>query len=113
LTRVQPETAIERTLLDASQFTLVQDLILYRPDGTSGDPYRDMIALADGRIVRLQPSQPVENGASASPSSSAGPSAIVDFITGFDRPVAMAAGLDGSLYVLDTGRDVIYRITPE
>jgi hypothetical protein len=113
LTRLQPDTAIERTLLDASQFTLVQDLILYRPDGTSGDPYRDMIALADGRIVRLQPSRPVENGASASPSTSTGPSAIVDFITGFGRPTAMAAGLDGSLYVLDTGRDVIYRITPE
>jgi hypothetical protein len=103
-----PATAHERTLLDASQFNTVRDILLYRPDGTSGNPYRDMLALADRSIVRLQPSRPD----SASPSAGTGPAAIVDFITGFDRPTAMASGLDGSLYVLDTGRNVIYQITP-
>ncbi|HEX5165498.1 MAG TPA: hypothetical protein VFV93_08895 [Thermomicrobiales bacterium] len=109
LVQYLPETSGERTLLDASQFASVRDVLLYRPDGTSGNPYRDMLALADGRIVRLQPSRPD----SASPSAGTGPAAIVDFITGFDRPTAMVSGLDGSLYVLDTGRDVIYQIKPD
>jgi hypothetical protein len=108
LVQYLPETAGERTLLDASQFASVRDILLYRPDGTSGTPYRDMLALADGRIVRLQPSRPD----SASPSAGTGPAAIVDFITGFDRPTAMVSGLDGSLYVLDTGRNAIYQIKP-
>lgn len=112
LTQYAIEIATERMLLDASQFSAVRDLTLYRPDGTSGDPYRDMIALADGRIVRLQPSRPAERTNGSTPQGSASPSAIVDFITGFERPTAMAAGLDGSLYVLDTGTAVIYQITP-
>ena len=112
LTQYQPGTGAERVLLDASQFSTVRDLVLYRPDGTSGDPYRDMLALADGRIVRLQPSRPNDRSSVASPSTATGPAAIVDFITGFDRPTAMASGLDGSLYVLDTGRGVVYQIKP-
>ena len=71
-----------------------------------------MLALADGRIVRLQPARPAGRDGLASPSTTASPAAIVDFITGFDRPIAMAAALDGSLYVLDAGRGVIYQITP-
>jgi hypothetical protein len=116
LTQYLPEPDTERVLLDAGQFSTVRDLVLYRPDGTSGDPYRDMLALADGRIVRLQPSRPAEERSGvATPSTAStatGPAAIVDFITGFDRPTAMAAGLDGSLYVLDSGRGVIYQIKP-
>jgi hypothetical protein len=120
LTQYLPETGAGRVLLDASQFSTVRDLTLYRPDGTSGDPFRDMLALADGRIVRLQPSRPDERPGIATPATGSGtagsgttsPAAIVDFITGFGRPTAMATGLDGSLYVLDTGRGVIYQIRP-
>jgi hypothetical protein len=120
LTQYLPETGTERVLLDASQFSTVRDLVLYRPDGTTGDPYRDMLALADGRIVRLQPSRPDDRPSVATPasgsgsagSSTTGPAAIVDFITGFDRPTAMAAGLDGSLFVLDADRGIIYQIRP-
>lgn len=114
LTQYLPETGAERVLLDAGQFSTIRDLVLYRPDGTSGDPYRDMLALADGRIVRFQPSRPDDRPGIATPSAGAttSPAAIVDFITGFGRPTAMAAGLDGSLYVLDTGRGVIYQIRP-
>ena len=112
LVQFLPETASERRLLDASQFSTVRDLILYRPDGTSGDPYRDMLALADGRIVRLQPSRPDDRPGIATPSTATGPAAIVDFITGFDNPTALASSLDGSLYVLDSGRGLIYQIRP-
>ncbi len=115
LTQYLPESGTERILLDASQFSTIRDLVLYRPDGTSGDPYQDMLALADSRIVRLQPSRPDDRPGVATPSSgssASGPAAIVDFITGFDRPTAMASSLDGSLYVLDTGRGVIYQIRP-
>lgn len=112
LVQYQPDTGIQRSRLDASQFTTIRDLTLYRQDGTIGDPYRDMLALADGRIVRLQPSRPDDRAGIATPSTGDGPTAIVDFITGFDRPTAMASGLDGSLYVLDTGRGVIYQIRP-
>jgi hypothetical protein len=113
ITRFVPDTENELTMLDAAQFSSVHDLVLYRPDGTSGDPYRDMLALADGRIVRLQPSRPDERPSIVTPSTTSGPAAIVDFITDFDRPTAMAAGLDGSLYVLDSGRGVIYQIGPK
>jgi hypothetical protein len=79
--------------------TGLRDLLLYRPDGTNGDPYEDMLALVaddadSGRIVRLRKGT------------------IVDFITGFDRPTAMASGLDGCLYVVDAGSGVLYKITP-
>ena len=112
LVQYLPETATGRALLDASQFSAIRDLVLYRPDGTSGDPYRDMLALADGRIVRLQPARPEDRPGVATPETGAGPTAIVDFITGFDRPTALASGLDGSLYVLDTARGIIYQIRP-
>ncbi|MDQ3548535.1 MAG: hypothetical protein M3439_06905 [Chloroflexota bacterium] len=112
LVQYLPETATERALLNASQFSAIRDLVLYRPDGTSGDPYRDMLALADDRIVRLQPSRPDDRPGIATPETGAGPTAIVDFITGFDRPTALASGLDGSLYVLDSGRGIIYQIRP-
>ena len=67
---------------------------------------------ADGRIVRLQPSRPDDRPGIATPSTGSSPAAIVDFITGFDRPTAMVSGLDGSLYVLDSGRGIIYQIRP-
>ncbi len=106
------EAATQRPLLDASRFSSIRDLVLYRPDGTSGDPFRDMLALADGRIVRFQPSRPSDQAGTPTASTPTGPAAIVDFITGFDRPIAMTSGLDGSLYVLDSGRGVVYRIRP-
>lgn len=112
LVQYLPASGIQRSLLDASRFRTVRDLTLYRPDGAIGDPYRDMLALADGRIVRLQPSRPDDRPGVATPSTGDGPAAIVDFITGFDRPTAMTSGLDGSLYVLDSGRGVIYQIRP-
>lgn len=37
---------------------------------------------------------------------------VRDFGTGFDDPVALAAGSDGMLYVSDAGRGVIYWIGP-
>lgn len=88
----------------------IRDLILYRPDGAIGDPMHDMLALVrdaeGGRIVRLRPAS------SRTPTATTLSGAIVDFITGFSDPVAAVAGLDGSLYVADDGRGVLYRITP-
>jgi hypothetical protein len=82
-----------------------RELLLYRPDGANGEPTRDLLALvADdgGRIVRVDPAA----------GDSAGPSTVADFISGFDDPVAVAAGLDGALYVVDAGAGRLYVITP-
>ncbi|MGH9176343.1 MAG: hypothetical protein ACRD1H_18385, partial [Vicinamibacterales bacterium] len=112
LARRAEDERTQRALLDASSLGAVHDLILYRRDGTSGDPYSDMLALAGDRIVRLQPPRPKESPGLATPQPSTSPGAIVDFISGFDSPTALATGLDGSLYVLDTGRGVVYQIKP-
>lgn len=118
LVQHDPATGAAVARLDIVQSGLV-DLLLYRPDGTNGDPFRDMLGLVsgpdgDGRILRLQPSRPAAlDSASTSPAgtpTAATPGAVVDFITGFDRPVAMTSALDGTLYVLDAGRGVVYRI---
>jgi hypothetical protein len=117
LVRFDPATGASDALLEAGSLGgAINDLLLYRPDGTTGDPYGDMLALVgsdggDGRIVRLQPAHPDDGTPGASPVAKT--SAIADFISGFDRPVAMASGLDGSLYVLDAGRGVIYWIQPD
>ena len=37
--------------------------------------------------------------------------ALVDILTGFDRPVSLASGDDGSLYVVDTGTKRVDRLT--
>lgn len=104
------DTARAATLVRA-----IRDLLLYRPDGTIGDPLRDMLALVSdadgGRLVRLQPAA-ADASATATPASDLAGS-IVDFVTGFRDPVAVVAGLDGSLYVADDGRAVLYRITPQ
>ena len=93
----------------------IRDLLLYRPDGTIGDPLTDMLALVSdadgGRLVRLRPANDAI-GSGATPAANPLSGAIVDFITGFDDPVAVVAGLDGSIYVADDGRGFLYRITP-
>ncbi|HET9016557.1 MAG TPA: hypothetical protein VFN57_13240 [Thermomicrobiaceae bacterium] len=38
------------------------------------------------------------------------PPDLVEFATGFSRPSALAVGLDGSLYVADSGAGVVYKI---
>jgi hypothetical protein len=92
----------------------IRSLLLYRADGASGNPQNDLIAIVNGedggngRIVRLRPML-----TERTPSMTSQPGAIVDFITGFDRPTQMAAGLDGSLYVYDAGRGYLYWIHPE
>lgn len=112
----------ERLALNSLGDDAVIDLLLYRPDGTSGDPAADLIALVAGtgddnagRIVRLQPAQgslasPVATPDVSDPASR--PGAIVDFVTGLDRPIAMTTGFDGSLFVLDAGSDIVYLIQP-
>lgn len=96
----------------------IQSLLLYRSDGASGDPQTDLIGILDGengrggRIVRLHPMLADLSTTGTSPRMSQ-PGAIIDFITGFDRPTLMAAGLDGSLFVFDAGRGALYWIQPE
>lgn len=46
----------------------------------------------------------------AVPRTDGGPPELVEFATGFVRPVAQAVGLDGSLYVADAGRGQVYKI---
>jgi hypothetical protein len=74
----------------------IRDLLLYRPDGTIGDPLNDMLALVSdadgGRIVRLRPSGGTSN---ATPTTNSLSGAIVDFITGFSNPVAVVLGMCG------------------
>ncbi|HUG16951.1 MAG TPA: hypothetical protein VMM78_18225 [Thermomicrobiales bacterium] len=95
----------------------IRSLLLYRADGGSGDPHTDLIAILDGdngrggRIVRLHPLLAQRATTTVSPLA-AQPGAIIDFITGFDRPTHMAAGLDGSLYVYDAGSGNLYWIQP-
>lgn len=111
-------------MLDASALgtdARITDLLVYRPDGANGDPRQDMLALVldddGGRIIRLKPALKdtvtTSSSGTGTPVTQAQPGAIIDFITGFDRPSAMAAGLDGSLYVLDIAKGSIFRIHPE
>ncbi|MEI2617896.1 MAG: hypothetical protein V9F06_09730 [Thermomicrobiales bacterium] len=84
-------------------------LMLYRADGTAGATASDILAVVrDGdsgaRLVRLLPAD--------QPRLAVPAGAVVEFASGFDRPVAAASGLDGSLYVLDAGRDALYVIRP-
>lgn len=108
----------ERLTLNSLGDDAVVDLLLYRPDGTSGDPATDLIGLVSGaeddagRIVRLQPAQSSPTSPVASPEPASRPGAIVDFVTGLDQPVAMATGFDGSLFVLDAGANTVYLIQP-
>jgi hypothetical protein len=118
LDSIDPETGIAATRLDVSTLgakSRISDLLLYRQDGTNGTPRTDLIALVvngdAGRIVRLQPAQR-DATPSATPDTGNRPGAIVDFISGFERPSAMATGFDGSLYVLDEGRATLYLIQP-
>lgn len=46
----------------------------------------------------------------AEPRADGTPPELVDFATGFSRPVAMAVGLDGTLYVADAGRSQVIKI---
>lgn len=94
----------------------VVGLVLYRQDGTAGSPDSDVLAIvrdgdAGGRLVRILPGR-----RSATPTPPAGEAvpagALVEFAAGFDQPVAAATGLDGSLYVLDSGREALYLIRP-
>ena len=114
----EDETQTDRLTLDSLGDNAVLALMLYRPDGTSGDPASDLIALVSGteddggRIVRLQPSERDVASPAATPEASARSGAIVDFVTGLDRPVAMTDGFDGSLFVLDAGSERVYLIQP-
>jgi hypothetical protein len=120
---VQIEMGVDRHIAmetgQSSDFGLpgIRELLLYRADGKSGDPYADMIAIApgedghNGRIVRLRPARQSPSTASVSPTATQ-PGAIVDFISGFDRPTLMTSGLDGSLYIYDAGAGSLYWIRP-
>jgi hypothetical protein len=118
LDTVNVASGTRESRLDASSLgakARIADLLLYRRDGTNGTPGNDLIALVTsgdaGRIVRLQPSQS-DATPSSTPETGTRPGAIVDFITGFERPAAMASGFDGSLYVLDTGKETLFLIQP-
>ncbi|HMM43481.1 MAG TPA: hypothetical protein PKA95_16435, partial [Thermomicrobiales bacterium] len=94
----------------------VAGLLLYRADGTAGTPASDVLAVvrdgdSGGRLVRLLPA---DAAGAATPVTGASPpaGALVEFATGFDRPIDATSGLDGSPYVLDAGREALYVIQP-
>jgi hypothetical protein len=94
----------------------IADLLAYRADGANGNPERDLLALVTGdgssRVVRLELAD--RSGTATPPTGQRGTTgAVIDYITGLDRPAAMASGLDGSLYILDAGTDRIIRVAPE
>lgn len=121
LIQVQPGTRdtvmLETDVARNNSAPTVVKMLLYRSDGASGDPMTDLIAIVasesgtGGRIVRLHPAQANLSAGTSAPLVSQ-PGAIVDFITGFDRPTLMATGLDGSLYIYDAGRGALYWIRP-
>lgn len=116
LVRINAESGREQERMDLSTLgadASVVRLLLYRSDGLAGDPATDLLAVvrdgdSGGRIVRLLPAL---NG-DATPTVGTPAGAVVEFAAGFDRPSAVTVGLDGSLYVLDSGRNAIYLIRP-
>lgn len=119
LASLDTETGVVTTRMDLATLgadASVAGLLLYRADGTAGTPAGDVLAIvrdgdSGGRLVRLLPA-----GASdaATPVAGATPpaGALVEFATGFGRPIDAASGLDGSLYVLDAGREALFVIQP-
>ncbi|MCO5177696.1 MAG: hypothetical protein M9890_12115 [Thermomicrobiales bacterium] len=116
LVRINAETGAEQERMDLATLgadASVVRLLLYRSDGLAGDPATDLLAVvrdgsSGGRLVRLMPTL---NDA-ATPTTGPPAGAVVEFASGFDRPAAVTVGLDGSLYVLDSGRHAIYLIRP-
>lgn len=119
LVSLDPKSGVVTARMDLSTLgadASVVGLLLYRADGTAGTPAGDTLAIvrdgeAGGRLVRLLPGDPAGAGTPASGTPTPA-GAIVDFASGFSRPAAAASGLDGALYVLDTGREALYVIRP-
>jgi hypothetical protein len=107
--------ALDTGLSGDGRVTGIRDLLLYRADGAYGDPYADLLALVGGeqgthgRVVRLLPARTSPDTPSATATH---PGAVVDFISGFERPTHLTAGLDGALYIYDAGRGHIYVVRP-
>ena len=119
LASLDPATGAVTTRMDLATLgadASVAGLLLYRADGTAGTPASDVLAVvrdgdSGGRLVRLLPA---DAAGAATPVTGASPpaGALVEFATGFDRPIDATSGLDGSLYVLDAGREALYVIQP-
>ncbi len=108
--------AVRMDLATLGADATVVGLLLYRADGTAGTVANDLLAVvrdgdSGGRLVRLMPA---ERPARATPAVGTPPpsGAVVEFASGLDRPRQASAGLDGSLYILDTAREALYLIHP-
>jgi len=125
LMMLDPSAERATPMLDARTIGSIgglSELLVYRPDGAVGDPREDLLALVHhndgGQIIRVRPASQVaapgthSNSSDGTPDTGSQPGAVVDYVTGFERPTAMAAGIDGSLYVLDAAKGSIFRIQP-